>query len=616
MCGITGIVDLKNRRVDESVIKRMTASIAHRGPNGEGYYTHGRVGFGHRRLSILDVSRAGAQPMVSDDGAISITFNGEIYNYLELKKILKGRAYRTGTDTEVLLRAYEAWGEECLERVNGIFSFAIHDKKKDIVLMARDRLGVKPFYYAVQNDRFYFASEIKALLAAGIPSRPNDRVIGEYLLYGLYDHSDETFFDGIFVLSPGHSLKISQGKIQKNRYWHLPEKVSDMSSRTEASSIEEFSHLVKDAVRLQLRSDVPVGMSVSGGLDSSLLAGAVHEVLGGQKNFSLYHFTYDSKKYDPEIPYVKNLAHALGWRNPEVVSVADTDVRSLAEKVMWHEEQPFPGVPTFAWHKLYAHLSQTPTIVTLEGHGGDEFAGGYDYYLGPFLADLAYKGDEKRVIEELRAIQHIRKIPRSAALKLALNGVAAYARGGVSADGTRLAVPEALSRSVRESAFPRFEEPFDSMLSNFQYRELMHTKLPRVLRSVDRESMAFGRELRVPLLDHRIVEYAFSLPIHLRIHGGQQRFFMRKAAEKILGSHIAKKPKRSLPNPQRAWFQKELQPWIRSFLTSPSFRSRKYFDHREIVRYFDHYAKTPHPQNAFAIWQWVSIELWFRTFID
>jgi len=596
----------------------MTDSLAHRGPNGFGVYAEGSVGLGHRRLSILDLSEAGRQPMFSDDGNLAITFNGEIYNYLEIKKELGGRAYRSSSDTEVILRAYEKWGGACLEKFNGIFAFAIWDKKNQRLFAARDRLGVKPFYYAIHENIFYFGSEIKALLTAGVPAKQNDEIIYDYLVFGFYDHRPETFFAGIQQLMPGHSLLIINNQLQITRYWSLPDRIRPIKKISDSKAAGNFLELVNDSSRLQLRSDVPVGMVVSGGLDSSLLAHSVHQILGGQKNFQLFHFQYVGQEYEQELPAVRDLAKTLSWQSPKITKISPGDMPALVEKIMWHEEQPFPGLPTVAWHKLYQELGESKTIVTLEGHGGDEMAAGYDYYFGPFLVDLLRSKKYAEAEKEIKGLAKIRGLDKEQLLKFVTNGLRAFQGGGVSADATSFVNLSCLNSEFlkKNLPFPNFEKPFDSLLSNFQYQELLHTKLPRVLRSVDRESMASGRELRVPLLDHRIVEFAFSLPLEQRIRGGQQRFFMRNAAKRFLPPSISDAPKRSLPNPQRAWFQKDLQPWLRKIITSKSFGSRKYFNQKKCLDEFENYCRTPNPINSFHIWQWISLELWHRAFID
>ncbi|MDD5547619.1 MAG: asparagine synthase (glutamine-hydrolyzing) [Candidatus Pacebacteria bacterium] len=617
MCGIAGIMDFKSQKVDGEIIRKMTESMAHRGPNGEGVFLSGNIGLGHRRLSILDLSNAGSQPMTVGD--VTITHNGEVYNYLEIKKELDGEKYKSGTDTEVIIRAYEKWGEKCVEKFNGIFAFAIWDEKKKQLFAVRDRFGVKPFYYSIYKNKFYFASEIKAILAAGVPAKPNDKIIHQYLTTGFYDHSEETFFEGIKQLMPGHAIFAKDGKIKIWRYWYLPEKIQNLKGIKDEECVEKFLSLLEDSSKLQLRSDVPVGISVSGGLDSSLLTAAVDKAAGGQSNFQLFHFVYQGKNYDLETPFVNLLAKRLGWDKPNIVEVNPADVENMASKIMWHEEQPFPGLPTSGWHKLYRNIGDTKTVVTLEGHGGDEMAAGYDYYVGSFLLDVLNERGAEAMLRECEAIAEIRGLKWGQELDSFIeNGLMAYAGGGISADSSKFINTDCLNNKFVKNDFPKpkFEEPFDSYLLNIQFRELMHTKLPRVLRSVDRESMAFSRELRVPFLDHRLVEFSFSLPLEQKIHGGHLRYFMRNAAAKFLPKEISHMPKRSLPNPQRQWFQNELKPWIFGILSSESFRKRKYFNQEAVLKEYENYCRQPNPINSFHIWQWVNLELWLRTFID
>ncbi len=617
MCGITGIINLKNKPVKTATLRRMTSSIAHRGPNGEGLYIEKNIGLGHRRLSIIDLSERGSQPMWNKKKNLVITFNGEIYNYLELKKEIGGK-YESDSDTEVLLRAYETWGEDCLQKLNGIFAFAIWDEKNQKLFIARDHLGVKPLYYAIHKDVLYFASEIKAILKAGVPAKPNDHIIHDYLVYGFYDHSEETFFEGIKQIMPGHFLAVKKGITSLHEYWKLAERVKALTPPKPEDAPAIFLNLLKDAVKIQLRSDVPIGLSVSGGLDSSMLTAVVHDIAKGQKNFDIFHFTYEGQGYESEIPSVSELAARLGWRRPIISEIAPKDIPALADKIMWHEEQPYPGLPTFAWHKLYSDLSKTKNIVTLEGHGGDEIMAGYDYFIGSFLLDVIRTKGAKEMLSEYGKIAAVRGLKPEALLPFFVNTIEATFTGGVSADGSQFSYKQALNQKFLAKNFPQpiFPEPFDSYLTNMQYRELKYTKLPRALRSVDRESMAFGRELRVPILDYRLVEFALSLPPEAKIHGGHLRYAMREAAKKIIPKTLAETPKRSLPNPMRAWFQDELKTWLRGILASKSFGARPYFDQKKVLQEFDRYCFEKNPQNAFHIWQWVSIELWFRNFID
>ena len=615
MCGITGIIDLKGRSVSKEALSKMTKAVSHRGPDDEGIeIIEPSVGFGHRRLSILDISPAGHQPMT--DGRYWLTFNGEIYNYLELKKELEGE-YKTTTDSEVLLKAYEKWGAECVQRFNGIFAFAIWDTKEKTLFAVRDHVGVKPFHYAVHGDVFYFASEIKAILAGGFPTKPNEKIIYEYLAHGVYDHSAETFFDGIMQIPAGHSLTIKNGHVTVTPFWKLSDRVWNTEGWSDEKTENTFKELFEDAVKIQLRSDVPVGLHVSGGIDSSILAHAIDDANGGQKNFRMFSFAYAGSSYDEE-PYVRELAEALKW-DVSITHLSPEDVIRLIEPATWHQDQPYSGLPSLALQRLVESYKDTDIKVILEGQGGDEVAAGYEYYWGPFWLDMAKEKGDEAANQEFEAFAKIRGFKDEESKKTFLkNAIEAYKRPGSSADGTRFAKPEVLNPDFAKRAFtePRtFEAPFESALANMQYRDIFHTKLPRILRSCDRASMAYGRELRVPLLDYRLLEFSLGLPLHQKIRNGEQRFFVRDAYRKSLPKHIVETPKRAVVNPQREWFQKELQPYIRSILSSPSFGSRPFFNQKEVLAEYDRYCTIPQ-KNSFHIWQWLNLELWCRAFLD
>jgi asparagine synthase (glutamine-hydrolysing) len=616
MCGIGGIISPSGREA-EPMVRAMMASLSHRGPDDEGFFVDDSAALGHRRLSILDTSSAGHQPMFSSSRRYVLTFNGEIYNYLELREELGG-TFVSGSDSEVILRAYEVWGTECVKKFNGIFAFAIWDTEERTLFCARDHVGVKPFYYHEGNGAFYFASEIKAIHAVVPDIRPNDELIYEYLAYGMYEHTNETFFQNIVQLPPSHTLTFKNGTCTVSRYWYLPDSLIDTTGWTDTRIADEFTNLLQNAVTFQLRSDVPVGMHASGGIDSSILTQTAHQLLGGQKNMRLFSFAYAGSEYD-EVPHVQRLADSLGW-DAQIVHLTPEDVVRLADASVFHQDQPHSGLPSLALQRLVESYKDSDIKVILEGQGGDEIMAGYEYYMGAFLLDIERQNGQAAADSELEQFTRFRSFKDGKELAVFVEGAKnAYTTPGGSADASFFSRANVLKESFSRSAHkePRkFEAPFNTHLANMQYRDIFHTKLPRVLRSCDRASMAYGRELRVPILDHRLISFCMSLPLNQRIREGEQRFFVRNAFKGKLPEHIVRTPKRAVVNPQREWFKKELRPWIEDILASASFGERPYFDQKAVLAEYRAYCEDPHPRNSFHIWQWLNMELWLRTFFD
>ncbi len=618
MCGIAGIVEKKNHKPSPRKLKAMIDAVSHRGPDDEGTYFKENVALGHRRLSILDVSPLGHQPMADEAGKIWITFNGEIYNYVELKKELGGK-YKSGSDTEVILKAYKKWGNKCVERFNGIFAFAIWDENKKTLFCARDHLGVKPFYYCLKNGVFYFGSEIKALLAADVKTVPNDAAIYDYLVYGYYHHlPEDTFFENIKQLPAGSTLSLRDGRLTISKFWDLKERVKTKGNLSDSEASGEFLKTFENAVKLQLRSDVPVGIQLSGGFDSSSVTAMVNKIQGGQSNFRLFSHIY-SGSAEKEKPYMQALAKSVGWKW-EYITVSPDDFSGLAEEVLWHQDEPFPGLPTLGLHMLAKLCRKEKVPVVLGGQGGDEVGAGYEYYMGAFLLDVIGREGTGQALKELEGYGKLHGFSKGEDhLKFFVNALSAYLLGGTSADGSSFADTVVLKDSfLKKSAKPRpeFEKPFSSHLQNMQYRDILYTKLPRILTSADRSAMAYGIEHRVPYVDYRLIELGLSLPGTQKIRNGEQRYFMREATKKLVLELVGRAPKRAVPSPQREWFQKELRPWITSILSSKSFGRRPYFDQKKVLEEYRRYCREEKPQNSFHIWQWVHLELWLRKYFD
>jgi asparagine synthase (glutamine-hydrolysing) len=619
MCGITGIFDPAGGTIAAGSIEAMNGSIRHRGPDDDGVHVGPGIGLGAVRLSIQDLSPAGHMPMIDPETGNRLVFNGEVYNFKELPAELGLGEMRTGSDTEVVLRAYAKLGPACVEHFNGIFAFALWDEKKRRLFCARDRLGVKPFLYAWHDGRFHFASEAKALFAAGIEPRPDHGVIHDYLTHGLYEHGTRTFFASVEQLAPAHTLTLDGDRNEISRYWDLT--AENGRDRGEARNFDQacdhFADLVQDAIRLQLRSDAPVAVHVSGGLDSTYLLAAINRVNGGQGATRAFSQVYGEAAYD-EQPYVAALAEALGWE-VDYHGLDVGEVPDLAIEAMVQQEQPFPGMVTLAKQKLMKSTHHHGAKVVLEGQGGDEIGGGYQYYLGPHVLDLVRRGETAAAAAEVAGFADLGGLDAAAAWTRTMNGLASYYRPGRSADGTVASRADCLDRNFvaahTDHAGDTFPAPFDSDLLNMQYRDIFHTKLPRILRSCDRASMGYGRELRVPLLDHRLVEFTFALPAAFKIEGGVQRRFMRQALKSMVPAALAEAPKRAVVDPQRDWLRGPLRAWVGDTIASAAFAGRGLFDAERVRAAFADYVDGG-AENSFHVWQWMSMELWFRTFID
>lgn len=606
MCGITGIV---GGRVDAHILGAMTDAIAHRGPDGRGTWVEERseVGLGHRRLSILDVSESGAQPMHSVCGRYSIVFNGEVYNYLELKSLLD-YPFRTGTDTEVILAAYAKWGEACVERFNGMFAFALWDHGKRQLFCARDRLGVKPFFITRQQNQWLFASEIKALLAAGIPARPNMNMWARYLVNGEFEQADESFFDGVEAIKPGHTLTIMpDGNVRERRYWYLPECIGDPFQGSEDEAAEQLAGLLDDAVRLRLRSDVPVALNLTGGLDSSSVAQAFLKL--SPQNHPTHAFTasFNDPQYD-EDQYAEQVVAGTNCVR-HVTRLLPDQVPQLAAEAMWSQEAPFGGIGMIAYETIHRQMKVLGLKVALEGQGGDELFAGYNYFRPLPLLDALDQNDCAAASRYLRTMKPWAPVANAARQVLA-------GRGNVYQDGSTYLAPDCIAPEVQKLAAERpISQPFDSRLMNALYRDLTATKLVRVLRMNDRKSMAHGVELRQPFLDYRLVEFAATMPAQFKLNKGYGKYILRRAMDKKLPKDIVWTGKRPVVTPQREWMQSYLKRWVEELINDPKFGSRGLFDAQNVRKTFATYLAGGF-ENAFPIWQWINAEIWFRSFID
>jgi len=599
MCGIVG---LKTVGKNVSLIKNMKDAVKHRGPDGNDIFLDGNVALGHTRLAILDLSKAGSQPMTSFDGNETIVFNGEIYNYLEIKRELKSKGYKfiSDTDTEVILNSYKEWGFECLKKFNGMFAFCIYDKKRQILFLARDRIGIKPLYFYSDKDIFAFASEIKALLKLGLKRLPNDKIIYEYLAKGIYDHSSETFFQNIFQLEAGNYMIVdSKQKIKKYKYWNIAKeskKYRNVDFKT------KLSELLKNSTSIQLRSDVPVGLNLSGGIDSATLAVFVTQSIN---NTRLKTFTMGFSDSDDERKEVKEVLKYLKCENKLVISSPE-ELKDLLDDALFFQDQPFGGLQTIAYMNLAKAAKKEGFSVVLEGQGGDELFAGYRSYLLGYLKDCVRENKTEKVKNLMKTLG----ISNSAEIPKNFN---------YHTDLTKNVWADVLSDSFVnkfKNTKVSFDCPFDSELLNMQYHDIKYLKIPRVLRFNDHMTMSTAVELRVPILDHRIVELAMAMPAELKIHNGLGKYILRELTEGILPESIRFRPKKSVVTPQTKWLQTIFKKFVEDIINSDSFNKRKYFNSEKVKKRFKEFCSEENPENSFPIWQWIMIELWLRKFID
>ncbi len=614
MCAISGVVgQFPNQRL----VQAMLDIQRRRGPDGEGIWKNSGACLGHRRLKILDLSDGARQPMCSASGRYIIVFNGEIYNYRKLREELAGISFRTSSDTEVLVEAYEKWGGDCVHRIEGMFAFALWDKKNKELFCARDPLGIKPFYYIKFRDHFIFSSEIPPLLECRMDRKVNERALYLFLAKDFYDHSDETFFEGINSLPAGSLLRTNGQKLKIEPYWDLCGAVEGcVVSKSETERMEEFARLSSAALKKSLQSDVPVGITVSGGLDSSFLLGQLEKDQTLSAITKTFHFYFADDQYS-EKKYVEKL---LMWHRKELVStlIDPHDFVNQANELVRIQGEPFAGLPIYAYERCFEAARSHGVVVLMDGSGMDEVLGGYERFKPAHWADLRRRGMEPELYKEWEA-EGI-KSPEQIAVALKRMEVASAGEvsGGLGQDLTQSTQAGCLNfdfvqRNYRSA--PCFARPFSDSLRNLMYRELRWTKLPRALRFRDRISMGHGCELRPPYLDSQLVAYCFALPATDRIYRGQSKSILRKVAGALIPPELSLTPKRSVQTPQREWFRNELKFWIYDTLESSRLWEMGWIDKKPAFHALDNYMNGV-GENSFFVWQWVNISLWLSEFFE
>jgi asparagine synthase (glutamine-hydrolysing) len=620
MCGICGVVAL-GRPPETVTVDSMSARLAHRGPDGVGRYFAPGVALGHRRLAIIDLTEAGRQPFASDDGGLQLLHNGEIYNYRELRTELEahGHRFRTATDTEVILRAYEEWGSDCVRRFNGMWAFALWDERGQRLFCSRDRFGVKPLYYRVGDGRFVFASELKAFRAdPAARLEPNLRAVRDFLAQGYVDHvPGETFFRGTQTLPAAHSLVFDRNGLRLTRYWRLEPR--DPPSHP-AEAVRE---LFVDSVRLRLRSDVPLGTALSGGIDSSAIACAVDHLLrteaenarpvgDRQQTFTVW---FDDPGHD-ERSYAEAVAERI-HAQPHWISFSDRDVADELPAIVAAQDEPFGSTSIVAqWHVMRA-AKEAGLKVMLDGQGGDEVLAGYPVTFGYRFADLLVAARLRDLRDELAAFRRL------------------HGRGA-GATATALAtpfLPQAVRwrlRSLRGRAdrlvhpslrgLPPTAEangsPFPDRLRSVYHLILTERGLPELLRYEDRNSMAHSLEARVPFLDYRLVELLYSLDSRELVDHGVTKVVLRHALHDLLPPVVSERvDKLGFITPGARFLRGAVGALAADAFASRAFAERGWVDAAVARRRLERFRQGD-ASNEAPLWRALNLELWARTFLD
>ena len=632
MCGIAGIAS--SARLQPDIHERALAMrqvLAHRGPDEAGLHVDDYAVLAHRRLSIVDLS-SGQQPLSNEDGHVWVTYNGEIYNHTDLRSELevRGHRYRTRSDTETVVHAYETWGDACVARFRGMFAFAIWDSRERRLLLVRDRLGVKPLYWSRVGDLLIFGSEIKSILASGlVPSVANEAVLPE-VLSTRYTSGSDTLFLGIHKLLPGHRLVYEGGRVAVSKYWdvpldHRPEPGSDKSER---EAVDQFRALLTESVRLRLMSDVPLGMFLSGGIDSSAVAAVMARLI--DRPLQTFSVAFKDHAFS-ELTHSRAVAHAISATRHEIV-IDDRDFFAALPRLVWHEDEPLAhpsSVPLY----YVSMLAREHVKVVLTGEGSDELLAGYGKY--PRIAwnwwvGTVYERAVPKACRTLVARSIVPRLPppigryaqrsflamdRSAEAMFLDNFAAVRLADQCRLLGPRVRGLVSVGRAYGPSlAYFNAPHARTTLLDRLLYADLK-TYLVELLMKQDQMSMAASIESRVPFLDHHLVEFSAVLPDRLKLSGWRTKRILREAMRDLVPAQILTRRKMGFPVPFGGWAKSRWKPVIREVLLDRRTRERGIIDPAAVNRLLDDHA-SGRRDGADQLWSLLNLELWYRTFID
>ena len=623
MCGIVGVIN-KDSPLELSRLEEMRDTFVYRGPDDSGSWVsdNGLVGFGHRRLSIIDTSKDGHQPMVDDQSGCVIAFNGEVYNYLEIRAQLEtqGHQFRTKTDTEVILKAYLAYGKDCVEHFNGMFAIAIWDPREQSVFFLRDRLGIKPLYFYHDQNQFIFASEVKAI-KAGLDEKPDVHagLIDQYMSFG-YLPGQNTMLDGIKRLLPGHSavLRLDSWSFSIQQYWDLPDQAEQ--DQGESFYLEQGRSLLHSAIDLRLRSDVPLGIFLSGGIDSSAVVGLLAEKT--EEQLKTYSVAYDFGKDYNETYYARMVSKRFNTDHHELFIKPDT-FRDFIPDYIRLMDEPVTESAAISLYLLSRMTTQDVTVV-LSGEGSDEVFGGYDLYqymlvIERFRRILGARGATlTSYLGKLPGLRHskIAKYLDLAAkpLEARYKGISTYderMKDQLYSPGFRGALNSAANEEAEQFLSDLFTRGKRDDLSKMLYFDTKTWLVDDLLIKADRMSMAASLELRVPFLDYRVVEFGARLPSHYKIRGRQGKYLLKQMVKGLLPDEVVYRKKMGFPTPLKLMFQGALKDYCRDLLLSPTAKLAGYFDSNAMEKMIKQHVADQRDYHR-ELWQLVVLEEWLQ----
>jgi asparagine synthase (glutamine-hydrolysing) len=605
MCGIAGEIRFDQTMPNLEVTRRMCDAQVHRGPDDDGYFTNGQVSLGIRRLAIIDLTK-GLYPLTNEDATIQLIFNGEIYDFAVTRKKLEaqGHKFRSGTDAEVIIHAYESWGTDCLKVLNGMFAFALWDQRKQMMLIARDNFGIKPLHYYHGKHFLAFASEIKPLLThPEISVAPNDRVIERYLREALVDNTEETFFNGISRLPAAHLLMIKpDGSLTRESYWS-PYISTKLDGKITDQEVETTSRLFRDAVSRQLVSDVPVGTCLSGGIDSSSIVCTIKKVspLGTDstgEHVKTFTASFPGSAID-ETDFARSVCDATGAEFNQVTPTADEFWLDLPALVRCQEE-PFLSTSIYAQWRVMKRAKERGLTVLLDGQGGDEVLCGYLPYYIDYLATLKRNKKYGRLIYE-----------GLLSSGLTWRFIIAYV-GRVLSQNRQRTLSTLLSEANEESKIGR-KIPARGYIASLLESHTTSTSLPALLRYEDKNSMCHSIEARVPFLDRPFFEYIAALPLDRKLRNGWTKYIFRKATRGILPDKIRlRRSKIGFETPEKVWIRHDLRERLRAFFSASKLQASRFYK-ADAVKTLLNTSKLTDYQVS-LIWRILNLELWYREF--